>query len=189
MHSGLEPECYLLTATHILGESKTTFAAARFNVAVFLELGALPIGEIVWSSPPDQFDVTLARILGPFPAPALPVARNLPRSERKPRVYVIGHAGGSEPPFSIHESSLLAHDALRLLYRATTGPATFGPIFNEQWSVIGVHRVRGNLPHLAGKPGRYAANEGIWIGAIIEALANSLTIPEAETPSQPNAHG
>jgi V8-like Glu-specific endopeptidase len=98
-------------------------------------------------------------------------------------VYVIGYPGGRELAFSFQDNELLDHEGppagtppiagvVRLHYRAPTeGGSSGSPVFNEMWDVIGLHHLGGKLgvSRLNGKPGTYAATEGIWIRSIAAA--------------------
>ena len=147
------------------------------------------VTEILWQSPPDRHDACVVR-LSPAPdgIPPLPIAPVLPTVEPSARVYVIGHPGGRSLSFSFQDNELLDHEGptsgkpavaglVRLHYRAPTeGGSSGSPVFNKtQWAVIGLHHSGGThgIPRLNGSVGTYAANEGISVLSIIDAIRAS----------------
>lgn len=115
------------------------------------------------------------------------------------RVYVIGFPAAGELSFSFADNVLLDHDApgnceirqpdggprevkgvpaepVRLHYRTPTlGGSSGSPVFDfNDFSLLGVHH-RGlpDFRKLNGRPGAYAANEGIWIESIRAAISES----------------
>jgi hypothetical protein len=145
------------------------------------------VDAILWSSPPDRHDASILRlaalVAGVRP---IPLARALPIVEDTARVYVIGHPGGRELAFSFQDNDLLDHEGppsgapqipniWRVHYRAPTeGGSSGSPVFNSRlWQVIALHHKGGRLgmPRLNGKTGTYAANEGIAIKNIEQAIA------------------
>ncbi|HET9598306.1 MAG TPA: serine protease [Anaeromyxobacteraceae bacterium] len=136
------------------------------------------VKRLLWTSPPDApargappLDATLLQL---DPAPrdvaACPLADALP-SPRK-RVYVIGCPGGGDPCVSLHDNLLLDRDDRLLHYRAPTeGGSSGSPVFDDQWSAVGLHHGGGlAVSRLNGKSGTYAANEGITLRAIAGVL-------------------
>src|SRR5262249_44796144 len=105
-------------------------------------------------------------------APALPVIEE----DSHQRVYIIGHPSGGDLSFSIHDNLLLDYQDSLLHYRTPTeGGSSGSPVFNQQWRLIGLHHKGGeHMRRLNGKPGTYAANEGIWIRSIIDAAKKHL---------------
>jgi V8-like Glu-specific endopeptidase len=120
---------------------------------------------------------------------ALPVAAALPVVQESPKtkVYVIGYPGGHDLAFSFQDNELLDHegppagvpqvsDLCRVHYRAPTEPGSSGsPVFDASlWEVIALHHKgsKDGLPRLNGKPGVYAANEGISMQSIKDAIRN-----------------
>jgi hypothetical protein len=145
------------------------------------------IEELLWTSPPENHDVTVLRL-----EPGLPklepytLAKRLPvlREGADARVYVVGHPRGGDLSFSIQDNTLLDHEGpprgkprlekvRRLHYRAPTeGGSSGSPVFNKNWDLIGVHHAGGReMRRLNGKPGVHAANEAVWIHSIREAIA------------------
>ncbi len=102
---------------------------------------------------------------------ATDVASHLPVPGETTRVYIIGHPTGGNLSFSLHDSVLLDHQSPRLHYRTPTEAGSAGsPVFNADWKLIGVHHAGSEqMPRLHGT-GTYQANEGIWIGAIRDAV-------------------
>ena len=128
--------------------------------------------EILWSSPRHEYDTTIARLnRSPDQVSAYPVAKQPPATNDNPRVYVIGHPRGRSVSFSIHDNILLDKDSRHLHYRAPTeGGSSGSPVFNRSWELIALHHYGSfDMAKLNGKSGSYAANEGVWIKAIIDA--------------------
>jgi S1-C subfamily serine protease len=132
------------------------------------------IKTILFSSPPTDLDVSISR-LDPPPVVDEPLkwVEHLPLLT-KSRVYIIGHPGGRDD-FQISDGELLDKDDVRLHYTTATEPGSSGsPVFNESWQVIGVHHAGSTAMHrLRGLPGTYAANEGISVLAVVNALNKS----------------
>ena len=129
--------------------------------------------EVVWSSPPDEFDATILRVKAP-PASAVGLPVNLKKvrlTEPAPLVYIIGHPQGRDVELSLHDNKLLACNDRLLHYRAPTEPGSSGsPVFDDvQWQVIGLHHAGGTLKRLDGTDDPYEANEAISILAIQHA--------------------
>ncbi len=122
------------------------------------------------------------------------------------RCYVIGFPLAKELSFSLADNILLDHDAppdcvvssengkrickgvppnpVRLHYRTPTMEGNSGsPVFDaDTITLLGVHHAGArDMKRLNGKPGAYAANEGIWIDSIREAIAASLASGATET--------
>ncbi|MFT3800295.1 MAG: serine protease [Burkholderiaceae bacterium] len=140
------------------------------------------VQRILASSPPDRHDYSILRLSEPVGGiEPLPLAKNLPLIAPSARVYVIGHPGGRELEFSMQDNELLDHEGpttgkpaiegvWRVHYRAPTeGGSSGSPVFNARyWEVIALHHKGGKtgMTRLNGKPGTYAANEGIAIQSI-----------------------
>lgn len=112
------------------------------------------------------------------------------------RCYVIGFPGARELSFSFADNILLDHDCpdgcevhvdetggrrclgvsstpVRLHYRTpTVGGSSGSPVFDgDSFTLLGVHHAgAADMRRLNGRPGIYAANEGIWIDSIRQAI-------------------
>jgi S1-C subfamily serine protease len=132
--------------------------------------------KMVWTSPPDKLDATLLEIDPPLlNIKAYPVAKRLPVADGTQKVYVIGHPKGGGLSLSLNDNLLLDYDDRVLHYRAPTeGGSSGSPVFNQKWDLIGLHHAGSlKMPRLRGQEGTYAANEGIWIQRIIQALTEA----------------
>jgi len=143
--------------------------------------------EILWSSPPERHDVALLRLTESVQGLApLPLAKRLPLVDASARVYILGYPGGRGLAISMQDNALIDHEGppngrpvipgvCRVHYRAPVeGGSSGSPVFNSTtWEVIALHHKGGSIgmPMLNGKPGTYAANEGIWIQSIVDAMA------------------
>lgn len=152
------------------------------------------VAQLLWTSPVDQHDATLLRLAqAPAGVPPLPVSTRLPEipppeEKQRPRVYVIGYPGGRELSISFQDNELIDHegppaghppvaDRWRVHYRAPTEGGNSGsPVFNDSsWEVIALHHAGGRfkMPRLNGQDGTYAANEGLALATLIEAVKSA----------------
>lgn len=133
---------------------------------------------LLWSSPPDELDVSILEVVGDGPAaPCLPIARNRPLIGLgySPRTYIIGHAGGSEDlMLSLSDNKILAANATKVHYRTPTLEGSSGsPVFNAAWELIAVHHAGDEHRRRLDGEGTYPANEGIWFDTIAAALSGA----------------
>jgi uncharacterized protein with NAD-binding domain and iron-sulfur cluster len=172
-------ELVLLTNAHVLepvptepGTLSPHQALVRFE-AVSEPPPIHRVREVVWTSPYADIDATIAR-LDPSPTgfAACPIAPANPPPRQGSRVYVIGHPQGGKLSLSLYDNLLIDRDDKVLHYRAPTEPGSSGsPVFDADWNLVGLHHAGDlNMLRLNGNPGRYPANEGIWIEAIRKAL-------------------
>lgn len=121
------------------------------------------------------------------------------------RCYVIGFPGAKELAFSFADNIVLDHDCpdgckihdheghrtsegvtpnpVRIHYRTPTiGGSSGSPVFDgEFFQLMGVHHAGApNMQRLNGREGSYAANEGIWIDSIRQAIAETPNAASAE---------
>jgi hypothetical protein len=189
---GLEPgdELLVLTNFHLVNEHGASESIRPQDAEVVFEAVKATrfymVEQILWSSPVERHDASLLRLKTPVKnIQPLPIAKVLPVLEETARVYIIGHPGGRDLAFSFQDNELLDHEGppsgkpqipgvCRIHYRAPTeGGSSGSPVFNRrQWEVIALHHKghRTNMPRLNGADGSYAANEGIAIGSIREAI-------------------
>jgi V8-like Glu-specific endopeptidase len=192
---GLEPreELLVLTNFHVVNEHGASPGIRPEEAEVVFEAvnpdQAYPVQTLLWTSPPDHHDASVLRLETQVTGIApLPIAKALPILEETARVYVIGYPGGRELAVSLQDNELLDHegppagkpqipDVRRLHYRAPTeGGSSGSPVFNAKlWEVIALHHKGGKLgmPRLNGKEGTYAANEGISLESIKEAIQSA----------------
>lgn len=187
LHNHLGEETVLLTNAHVVSNDPAVHADPRFEgvlnpddaVITFQMQDAgqtvYAIKEAIWWSHPDQLDAFLVRLDKPVGGlAAFPVASNLPNVDGKTCVYVIGHPKGGTLTFSLQDNLLLDHEDPRLHYRTPTeGGHSGSPVFvGPQWKLVALHHAGGShMKRLNSQPGEYEANEGIWIQAIVAALA------------------
>jgi hypothetical protein len=168
----------LLTNSHIVnGEGSGGALLAEEVRANFQGLGIIVEFEskVVWSSPIHDLDATFLAFKNDPPAVAhLPISGKKIRFTDPPsRVYIIGHPGGRDLEFSIHDNVLLGCNDRLLHYRAATeGGSSGSPVFEaEAWRAVGLHHGGGTLNRLDGKQPPYEANEGITVRAIRARIA------------------
>jgi hypothetical protein len=108
------------------------------------------------------------------------------------RVYIIGHPRSDELSIALQDNYILDHELppgkppdprrRRVHYHAPTAKGNSGsPVFDENWRCVALHHTGSKyapmeslqgMRRLNGRPGRYSANEGIWIGSIIDDVTN-----------------
>ena len=133
------------------------------------------VGELVWTSPPNELDATLVRLKGTFGRDRdkqFAITRELPAPEDKKRIYIAGHPSGGGLTISLHDNHLLDYNERLMQYRTPTDPGSSGsPVFNDQWELVGLHHAGSSeKPSLANPAVLHEANEGIRISAIIDAI-------------------
>lgn len=189
LHPRFGTDLYLLAPAHVIVREKTqqsfglTVDEATFRLTIPDEAQKpILLAEIAWFSPVDELDMSVVRLQRqPEGLSGLTVADRLPVLTRSGggmewivgnelRVIVVGHPGGRGLTFSLG-GVLVDHDDARLQYVAETEPGSGGsPVLNESWRVIGVHRLRGNIPRLTG-PGRLDACQAVSLHAVRQALS------------------
>lgn len=192
LRADLGDERLFLTNAHVISEEAQDRALRPEDARVTFEArppGAGPEGghrvaDIVWRSCRDKLDACLVR-LDPDPAdlPTCEIARHLPvvDADNPQRLYVIGHPEGRGLEFSLQDNLLLDYEKppesmqgrCLVHYRSPTEPGSSGsPVFEQcGWRVVALHHAGGDfMTRLNGGEGSYAANEGIWIGSIKEAM-------------------
>ncbi len=186
---GLEnDQLVVLTNHHVVNQDGTGLgirpSAAEVEFEALANAPRLDVAAVVWSSPQENLDASILR-LGSPPVNIDPLAPTayLPVLGETQQVYIIGYPGGDELAISFQDNQLIDHEGppsgaptvpgrVRLHYRTPTKEGSSGsPVFNEDWEVVGLHHFGGKLgvEKLNGKPGIYAANEGIWIQSIVKA--------------------
>lgn len=187
----LGDERLLLTNAHVISEDPYVVnppALAPEETSIVFGSGQkFGVKEVLWSSPPNVLDATLMRLDGDASnIEPLPIAKRLPPSDGKQRVYIIGHPRGGPLSFSIHDNTLIDHegppngsprrrDVVRLHYRAPTeGGSSGSPVFDDKWQIVGIHHAGGTgMPRLNGSTGTHPANEGLWLQSIRAAYAEA----------------
>jgi S1-C subfamily serine protease len=180
LHPTLGDELYLLTNSHVVSPNPEVPIAITPEEALVTFEG-LPgaegktwtVKQLIFTSPIRELDATLLQLDRPVAGvEPYPVAAHLPRLDGQQRVYVVGHPQGGGLSFSLQDNLLLDWDQHKVHYRTPTEPGSSGsPVFDDQWRLIALHHAgRSDMPRLNGRPGTYAANEGINIHAIAARL-------------------
>jgi hypothetical protein len=166
------PRPLVLTNAHVVSTTYDTAIRPPNAWVNFQLLGQrIQMKSIVWSSPVAELDATFLDFDGPLTCEPLPLSPSaLVMAEPGPRLYIIGHPGGRDLEFSLHDNRLLACNQEKLHYRTPTeGGSSGSPVFDSLgWQVIGLHHAgKANMAKLGGPPGTfYEANEGLAILAI-----------------------
>jgi S1-C subfamily serine protease len=145
------------------------------------------VARVWWQDPSRSpgLDATILQLDSmPDAIDPIPVAARLPALDDgvAQRAYVIGHPRGlNQPQFSLQDNLLLDYDSVHVHYRSPTEPGSSGsPVFDGAWALIALHHAGAtDTPRLNGRGGSYAANEGIRLSAIIDALRQRQPQPES----------
>jgi hypothetical protein len=127
------------------------------------------IGDILWRSEGNPaLDVIITRLESDVDtAHCLDVDETtaLEMSHPAPRIYVVGHPLGQALSYSLYDNELVGVDEPFFYYRSPTEKGSSGsPLFNNDWSVIGVHH--------RGTNSSWNANGGSQIRAVSSATRN-----------------
>ena len=198
---GLTPadESLLLTNFHVVNADGVAPGIRPDDAEVVFEAAdasqAYGVASLVWSSPIDRHDASLLRLKRvPEGIAPLVISTTLPPrpaagAKKRPRVYIIGYPGGRELSFSFQDNELLDHEGppagqpqipgvCRVHYVAPTEGGNSGsPVFDDSgWRVIALHHKGGKfgMPKLNGASGTYAANEGLALSTIADAVRSAL---------------
>jgi hypothetical protein len=196
---GLPVPVVLMTNNHVLSKNGLSPSVrAEHADAIFdywlerPQSKVFRVKEILWESPREQLDVTLALLEdgegGPQdPATALtlstaPSPFQPPGTKPEDQVYLVGHPDGRGIELSLSDNRVLDHEVAdhaarachRIHYMAPTERGMSGsPVLEaQQLHVVGIHRAGGNVPPLRDPAPTtpYRANEAVWIGSIIRQV-------------------
>ena len=162
----------LVTNAHVLAEPPPSHgvgrreARVRFTENKAVEETSFRIDEILFSSPPDALDATIATLreeIEDVPELQLGYSNDIePDADPRPRLSVIGHPSGRALEISLYDNHLVDLDPPYVYYRSLTeGGSSGSPVFDQDWDVVALH-------HAANR--KRQANEGVAIDAIREEL-------------------
>jgi hypothetical protein len=159
-----------LTNSHVISLDPVDDAPLRPLQAEveFTRLNGRPrvrLGELVYSSPRIEMDISILRVIAPPDSSKLEFCSFLPKisNTSMQRVYVIGHPKGQELAVSLYDNSLAEYSQQYVRYRSPTEEGNSGsPVLDRQLSCFAVHHRA-----LIGKQ----LNEGITLEAIRHAIA------------------
>jgi hypothetical protein len=187
LHQAL-PERVFITNSHVVPEGLAPQEAIVFFRGLDADLAAhgFRVARLWWRDPSSTRTSSGSRSRGldiailelenvPDDIEPIPLAAGLPRldGDTPQRAYVIGHPRGlNQPQFSLQDNLLLDYDGTYVHYRSPTEPGSSGsPVFDNKWALIALHHAGfPDTPRLNQRGGTYAANEGIRLSAIVEAL-------------------
>jgi hypothetical protein len=195
---GVEPgdEVLLLTNFHVLNSAGLGGRKDFGNVEVIFEaIAETPVtcsvrAVIAESNADDGLDYSLLRLGGADGRlRPLDISRYVASVDSKARIYIIGYPLGNVMQFSLQDNVLLDHECeptgkppnrgrRRVQYSASTEKGSSGsPVFDDKWDCIALHHAGGKstpgvelygIAKLNGLITAWEANEGIWIGSIVD---------------------
>jgi hypothetical protein len=126
-------------------------------------------GELLFSSPRTELDVSILRVNAPNDSQTLEPYPYLPNVSKDPtepqRIYVVGHPGGTELAVSLYDNNLEEIVEQYVRYRSPTENGHSGsPVLTRQLKVFAIHHRAIYERQL---------NEGIILNAIKAALNDS----------------
>jgi hypothetical protein len=194
----------IFTASHVVSSASSSgFSVPYGQIYVAFEgvtsqgypLPPIPVSDVLWESPTDEFDTIILDIgrAMPYFAISLPIASDLPHFDphsplsrnTRPIVTSVSFPYGGGVKFGNVDNYLLDYERpafdsdgrpvswpIRLHYTAASEPGSSGcPILDENFEVVALHQGSSDrIARLNGVQGTYAANFGIWIQSIIIAL-------------------
>jgi hypothetical protein len=176
-------ELVLITNAHVMSPKGDggSLTAAQAHVSFYANTDkrgqphTSKIKKILWSSPPDALDATIATLEKKPPEKTeFALAARLPAADSKQTVYIIGHPGGGGLAYSLNDNELLDHgdpNDARVHYRTPTEPGSSGsPVFNAVWELIALHHAGDAAMEKIHGKGTYEANEGISFNHILPAI-------------------
>ena len=177
LHTSLPP-VVLLTAASVLPEPtqavdlEVVFPAASADQADPARVEVTQLRRDGWSNAGTEIAVLelATRPTGIEPVPLAPAS---PRADQE-RVYVVEQSlDGEGAQFTLQDAALLDRDEHLLHYRAATAPTTPGsPIFDQQWQLVGLHRMHGSdLPPVGNASGTFDGSEGVAIQPLRAQMA------------------
>lgn len=179
LHPAWGDRAVLVTNAHVLGTAGAGALHPQETIVSFQAHDVVKpdeeflVSEVLWSSPKDRLDVTVAVLDRTVPLEKpFPIAPVLPVPGAGARVLIVGHPGGGVLSFSLNDNELLDWEGFRVHYRAPTeGGSSGSPVFNQEWRLVAVHHAGSDrMPRLRQQGGTYQANEGISMRAVIEAI-------------------
>lgn len=189
----LDDDWYFVTNCHVVTDDEAVIERApphhkpcrpgevriTFELLFEEEPREYAVEEVVWSSPPEECDVSILRLDAPFyedQVEPYPVNPHLADPETRPRLYIAGHPGGGSLQVSMHDNHLLEFNDSHLQYRTPTNPGSSGsPVFNDEWDLVAVHHAGSpEMERLDDSGDVHEANQGVRLSAIVEALGRFL---------------
>jgi hypothetical protein len=170
----------LVTCSYVISpeEGGGRFKAVPYSAAIVnFELAGVRrrVESVVWSSPADELRTIVVRLSesvpGVQPCPVMTTPYRVQEFD-DPKVAIIGHPRGGSVAFSLRDPAVLAANETLIHYRSATEPGSSGsPVFDwNSWRVIAVHSAGSETMQRLDGTGTYAANEGISIRAIVNAV-------------------
>lgn len=171
LKDGWDDTPLFLTNSHVVSRDPLERTALRTEdaLAEFTRLEGRPrvaLGEIVYSSPSGQFDVTICRIACPAMKQLFQFTPDAPaimtKATKPQHAYVIGHPNGGELAVSMYDNNLVEHENQFLRYRSPTDGGNSGsPVCDADLRAFAIHH---------GALLDRQLNEGIWLKSVKDAL-------------------
>jgi S1-C subfamily serine protease len=139
----ISPYRLLITCAHVCPKAVKT---ARIALVFFggakteAEAAIVNTAEMIWSSPIEDLDATLLVVKeGPYGAKPPAIAKLKVR--KGDHAYVLGHPIGGALQLGVEKPEIQKISATEFFYEtATDKGCSGGPVFNQDWQLIGVHR-------------------------------------------------
>jgi Trypsin-like peptidase domain/Tetratricopeptide Repeats-Sensor len=149
VHPGWGDAPVFLTNSHVISINPADEAPLRPQEAAaeFTRLTGRPkvaLGELLFSSPRTEMDVSILRIDAPPGSRTLELNPYLPTVSTDPkdpqRIYVMGHPGGNELAVSLYDNSLAEYEKQFVRYRSPTEGGNSGsPVFTRNLKCFAIH--------------------------------------------------
>ncbi len=172
-----------LTNSHVISINPADEAPLRPLEAQveFTRLAGRPkvvLGELLFSSPRTELDVSVLRIDAPSSSKALEPHPCLPKVTAHPndqqRIYVMGHPSGNELAVSLYDNSLAEYERHYVRYRSPTEGGNSGsPVFTRTLGCFAIHHRALYERQL---------NEGIVLKTIQAALEHVSAVAGSRAP-------
>jgi len=184
---GSSTDTFLMTNSHVISGLQEVHEDPEFSSVLYPDQATLQLdvlnqrlscSQILWESKPAHEDTTIVALersidLGedPYPVSTKPIP-----SGGLGSIFVIGYPeGGTQAMVSFENNRLLEMSESYLRYRTPTAPGSSGsPLFDADWQLVGIHHSTSKGFDSFKEPGKkLAANEGVWIRRIQQAIAQS----------------
>jgi hypothetical protein len=173
------PDNLLVTNNHVLPDEVAAAAATiRFNYQKTIEGADEPVVE--YELAPDSFfatsplsggdDWTVVRVKGDTAAWGFLKLTDV-AVKVKDYVNIIQHPHGLPKQIALYHNVVAYVDESRVQYLTDTERGSSGsPVFDNNWSVVALHHMGGNLQEPGSGGATYLRNQGVHVRALLRGL-------------------